>query len=423
MPCPLPAVGSFEAQRGIENAIEKGSASGGISFDGERTAIMAKLMQAENGHGTMSERRKKDEAGASMSLPEFARRVAVALLIALGLLALAGVAWRGVHVLLEAFAGVLFGVFLSALAEALHKRTRLSYGWSLAVVILTLCVVTAGGAWTLASRMAIQIRGLIGDLPQSVEKMQAYLSQYSWGQFLLQLPHSEQASGWAGQFLHGGRIFSSVGGFLEAVIVILVVGIFGAAEPDVYKRGLFHLVPRRLRPRVGEAVDAVTLNLRGWLVGQVLLMIVMGVTTAVALTLMGIPFALALGLIVGILEVIPYIGAWLSAIPTALIALTVGPGHMALVLGLYLFLHILEGYVLLPLIQRRAVHLPPALTILAQALLGELLGLMGLFVAAPLTVAGVVLVQMFYVEDTLGDQNMHVHGEKSHEDKSTAQQK
>ena len=89
---------------------------------------------------------------------------------------------------------------------------------------------------------------------------------------------------------------------------------------------------------------------------------------------------------------------------------------MLAVLGLYLALHILEGYVLLPLIQRRAVHLPPALTLIMQVLLGELLGLMGLFVAAPLTVAGVVLVKMFYVQDTLGDQHVNVPGEKDHEE-------
>lgn len=75
---------------------------------------------------------------------------------------------------------------------------------------------------------------------------------------------------------------------------------------------------------------------------------------------------------------------------------------------------------LLPLIQRRAVHLPPALTLVAQALLGQLLGLMGLLVAAPLTVAGMVLVKMFYVEDTLGDQQIDVPGERSHEEKPVA---
>jgi predicted PurR-regulated permease PerM len=82
-----------------------------------------------------------------------------------------------------------------------------------------------------------------------------------------------------------------------------------------------------------------------------------------------------------------------------------------MVLGLYLGLHILEGYILGPLVQPRAVMLPPALTITMQVLLGDLLGLMGLFVAAPLTVTGMVLLNMLYVEDPLGDQTVTVPGE------------
>ena len=381
---------------------------------------MAKPVQESNGHGSVTHRRSTSKSAAHLNLAEFARRVVVAVLITLGLGALALMAWRGIHVLLEAFAGVLFGVFLAALAEWVQKRTRLSHGWSLAAVVITLVVLTVGGFWLLADRMATQLHGLIGDLPQSVAKAQTYLSQYHWGQVLLQLPQSVDVSSWASEIVRSSHIFSSAAGFLEAGLVILIVGIFGAAEPDIYKAGLFHLVPRRQRPRVGEAVDAVTLSLRGWMVGQVVLMVVIGATTTLALWLLGVPFALALGLIVGLLEIIPYIGAWLSAIPTALIALTVSPWHMLAVLGLYLALHILEGYVLLPLIQRRAVHLPPALTLIMQVLLGELLGLMGLFVAAPLTVAGVVLVKMFYVQDTLGDQNINVPGEKDHAEKQPA---
>jgi len=304
---------------------------------------MAQRMQEENGHGTQSERRTENKPAASVDLPTFSRQVVIAVLITLGLAALAIIAWQGIDILLEAFAGILFGLFLSGLAESLHKRTRLSYGWSLALVIIALCVLTGGGAWMLASRLTAQLRDLIQDLPNSFENVKNYLSQHPLGEYLLQRSRSAQASGWAGEVLRRGHVFTSLAGFLEAVVVIMVVGIFGAAEPDIYKAGLFHLVPSRLRPRVGEAVDAVTFNLRGWLVGQAILMVVLGVTTAVVLALMGVPFALALGLLAGILEIIPYIGAWLSAIPAALIALTVSPGHMAMVLGLYLALHVLEG--------------------------------------------------------------------------------
>jgi predicted PurR-regulated permease PerM len=86
-------------------------------------------------------------------------------------------------------------------------------------------------------------------------------------------------------------------------------------------------------------------------------------------------------------------------------------------LALFLALHLLECYVLLPLVQRRAVLMPPALTLILQVLFGELLGLMGLFVAAPLTVAAVVLLKMLYVEDTLGDEAVDVPGEPGNEQK------
>jgi predicted PurR-regulated permease PerM len=155
----------------------------------------------------------------------------------------------------------------------------------------------------------------------------------------------------------------------------------------------------------------VIFNLRWWLMGQVVLMIVIGVTTTLGLWLIGVPLALSLGIIAGVFELVPYAGPWLSVVPAALIALLMSPTHLLLVLGLYLFLHMLEGYVLLPLMQRRVVLLPPALTLVAQVLLGELLGLRGLFVAAPLTVAVVVLLKMLYVEDTLGDKDVEVPGE------------
>jgi predicted PurR-regulated permease PerM len=100
---------------------------------------------------------------------------------------------------------------------------------------------------------------------------------------------------------------------------------------------------------------------------------------------------------------VPYIGAWISAVPALLVALLINPWHLLMVAVLFLGLHILEGYVLVPLIQRQSVHLPPALTLVAQFLLGELFGVVGLFVAAPLVVTIIVFLKMLYVEDTLGD--------------------
>jgi predicted PurR-regulated permease PerM len=360
-------------------------------------------------------------APARESMANFARRVVVATLVILLLGALAAVCVMGIQFLLQAFAGVLFAVFLAALSDWLSGKTRLSYRLSLAVVVLGLLLAAVGLGWLLANRLSQQLSELSHKLPESLKQLRDYLSHYAWGQMLLQqVPKSPEKLVDVDNFSRMTGLISGVASFVVAVIVILFVGIFGAAEPALYRSGLLHLVPARHRPRAAEAVDAVVFNLRWWLVGQVFLMVVIGVTTTVCLWILGIPLALTVGLIAGVLEIVPYLGPLLGSVPALLMALLVSPWHVLAVAGLYTGLHILEGYVLLPLVQRRSVLLPPALTLVSQVLLGGLLGLMGLFVAAPLTVTGVVLMKMLYVEDTLGDQGVNVPGEPGNEEKPAA---
>ncbi len=233
-----------------------------------------------------------------------------------------------------------------------------------------------------------------------------------------QIPRATESLAQGNEVSRVTSVLTGVMNFLTVVIVVFFVGIFGAAEPAVYREGFMHLVPHQYRQRVEEAIDAVIVNLRYWLVGQVALIVVMWLTTTIGLWLIGVPLALTLGLIAGVLELIPYIGPLISFVPAALMALLLSPTHLVLTVTLFLLLHVLEGYVFLPLVQRKAVHLSPALTLVTQILLGELMGLLGLFVAAPLTVAGVVLLKMLYVEDTLGDQDVEVMGEPGNEPKA-----
>jgi predicted PurR-regulated permease PerM len=352
-------------------------------------------------------------------LADFARRMVVGVLVSVLILALAYLLWSGFHILLETFAGILFAIFLSSLSEWLSKRMGISYRWALTLVVIGLAIVAAGTGWLLANRLATQIGELSQKLPQSFEQIRSYLSEYPWGRLLLEkienIPRAETTIE-LGQFSRVTGLISGVANFFVTVVLILFVGIFAAAEPDLYKAGVIHLVPPQRRARARQALDALAFNLRWWLVGQVTLMIILAITTTLGLWLLNVPLALTLGIIAGILELIPYIGPWLSAIPAALIALLVSPWHVVMTLGLYLALHLLEGYVLVPLIQRRAVLLPPALTLVTQILLGDLLGFMGLLVAAPLTVSAVVLLKMLYVEDTLGDETIKVPGEPACEE-------
>jgi predicted PurR-regulated permease PerM len=345
-------------------------------------------------------------------LTDFARRMVVAVLVTLLILTVAYVVWTGIHILLFAFAGMLFAIFLVALSDALSTHTGISYHWSLTLIILGLALLAAGLGWLLFDRLSSQIGELIQKIPQSLGQIRDYIAQYPWGRYLIgEVPKAANSLVQVNRFSQLTGFISGVADFVIAIVVILVIGIFGAIEPDVYKDGLLHLVPPRQRPRTHQALDALAFNLRWWLVGQVALMIIMGISTMLGLWGLGIPLALALGIIAGVLEIIPYIGPWLSFVPSVLMALLVSPWHALMVAGLYLGLHVLEGYVLVPFIQRKVVLLPPALTLITQMLLGYLLGFWGLFVAAPLTVCGVVLLKMLYVEDTLGDETVNVPGE------------
>lgn len=361
-----------------------------------------------------------------LGIGNFPRKVVVALLITILLAFLTYVLWEGLHILLETFAGLLFALFLATLSTWLSDHTRIRYGWALAIVVILLLALAGGLGWLLESRLAAETSELTQKLPQSLEAVRNYLKQYAWGQLLLEhvVPQAPgaQVSGAVGSvFSRFTGLVTGVGRFVEAVVVIFFVGIFVAAEPRMYRAGLIHLVPRARRQRAEETLDALEFNLRWWLLGQVCLMVAIGITTSLGLWLIGIPLALVLGLIAGIMEMIPYIGPWLSAVPAALIALLVSPYHLLMTLGLYLFIHILEGYVLQPLVQRKAVLLVPALTLVAQVLLSELWGLLGLFVAAPFAVTSVVLLKMLYVEDTLGDENVEVPGEPGNEPEPASQ--
>jgi predicted PurR-regulated permease PerM len=157
------------------------------------------------------------------------------------------------------------------------------------------------------------------------------------------------------------------------------------------------------RPRAAEILNELHDTLRAWLMGTLVLMIIVGAMTTVGLWLLGIPLALALGLIAFVLEFVPYVGPILAAVPAVLVASTVGTREVVFVILLYWAIQSIEGYLLSPLVYQKSVDIPPMLTISAQVVLGTLLGVLGIIFATPLTACAMVVVQRAYVEDALGD--------------------
>jgi hypothetical protein len=165
-----------------------------------------------------------------------------------------------------------------------------------------------------------------------------------------------------------------------------------------------HLFPHRSRKRAGEVLSAIAITLRRWLVSQLIAMLVIGVVTTVVLLLLGVRAAVALGIIAGVLEFVPYVGPILSAVPAIAMGLLDGPEKALWVVVAYTLIQLAENHVLIPLIMQEGIDIPPVLTLLVQASFAIVLGFLGLLVAVPLLGALMVPIKMLYVEDVVGDE-------------------
>jgi predicted PurR-regulated permease PerM len=309
------------------------------------------------------------------------------------------------RVLLIVFAGVLVAVGLGGGADVLQRRTPLGRPGGLAVVITVAILIPTLFSGIAGPPLTGQINDLIVQLPAAAGVFQDRLAEQQWIQRLLGEPSAIQALMPSPKEVMGGvtSAFSRTLGVMANVFVILFIGIYGAAAPSSYISGIVHLTPTRHRERAREVIDALAHALRWWLVGRLTMMSVVGLLTTVGLWVAGIPTALALGLLAALLSFVPYVGPLLSFVPALLVALTMGSTKVIYVMIVFGVVQTLESYVITPLVQQRAVSMPPVILITAQIAMGVLAGATGVLLAAPLAIVVIVLLQMLYVEDVLGD--------------------
>ena len=304
------------------------------------------------------------------------------------------------NVLLLAFAGILLGVFLYALAALLERGSGLGYGWSLTIVLTTIAAALIAGGWFMASEAVRQFHQLQETL--SVEQLRSSLERYPWASNLTDSLSLEQVISQRRLISGVSGAFSTVLGAIANLVIIVFVGVYLAVNPWLYRDGALQLIPTGKRNRFERLLSKLRVNLSWWLVGRFVNMAIVGIATAVGLMLLGAPLPIALGLIAFLFDFVPYIGPILSAVPAVLVALAQGTDVALYVVALYIGVQSVESYLLTPLIQQRAVRLPPALTILWQMLLGVLFGVLGIMLATPLLAVLLVTVKTFYLEPETG---------------------
>ncbi|HEY8611263.1 MAG TPA: AI-2E family transporter [Roseomonas sp.] len=335
----------------------------------------------------------------------FLRRV----LIVAGVVVLLLLLWAIRGSLLLAFGGVVVASVLLALADPLERRFGLSRTLSLMLVGGGVLVALVLIGTLIGQQVQAQVSQLGQQLPAAIQGLEQRL-----GIPLAGLGGGGQPGGGGGE---SGLASMAPAGFLQqvgsfgriavdavaSVALAVVGGVFIAASPRLYRRGLVKLLPKGQHARAEEALDNSGRALRQWLLAALLAMTIVGTLAGLGSWALGLPAPLALALFAGLAEFVPLVGSVVGAVPALLLALGHGSSTFLWTLALFLAIQQIESNIITPLVTQRMVQIPPAVVLFSVVAFGAVFGLPGVVLAAPLTVVAYVLVKKLYVRETLGE--------------------
>ena len=301
--------------------------------------------------------------------------------------------------LLLILGGIIFAVFLDGGARLLARYLPIPRGWRLLLTILLGFGFIGWVGWFAGTTIAAQAETLRLVVTAQFHRVMEFAAS-------LGLIPKGQSTTVGAQLLGSiGRVTSAVGsavGAVTSVIAMIVIGIFLAAEPRIYDRGIAWMLPLRARSGFYRIAEHVGFTLRRLLFGRLVGMLFEGIFTYIMLAwvirLLGmgpIPMAALLGLVTGVLAFIPNIGAITSGVLMVAVGFSAGPQQGVYAIFVYFFVQNIDGYLVVPYIARRTVDLAPAIVLAMQLLMGALFGILGVLFADPILASlKVVLVDL-----------------------------
>jgi predicted PurR-regulated permease PerM len=350
----------------------------------------------------------------------------------IGVVAFAGLllfAWYFATTLFLIFAGVLLGVALNAMTHLLGRLVAWPHSLRLTIVCLALAGLLSGVIFLGGTTIVQQATALSGTIKSQLVGVKAFLDRNGIDTSYFELANPAAGSSASGSpaspspgatppqhnLPSAGALASSGGaivsqtfklllGTLSAVgnfFIVLFLGLTFAAQPSVYRNGLLYLTPAKHRARATVIIDGISDTLERWLIAQMITMTAVFAVTWLGLTLIGIPGSFILGIQAGLLAFIPTVGALVAGLIVVLASLASGWVAAASAFGLFLGVHVLESYILTPVIQRQALDIPPATLFAFQILLGVVFGIWGISLALPLMAVVKVLIDHFKADDAI----------------------
>lgn len=321
-------------------------------------------------------------------------RAAKATIAVLAVLAVAFALWYAQTAILLTFAGILLAIVLFGASKWLSKVTGLPRLLMLGVVVIVALSGLAVAVWTAGPTLATQAALLAQSIAAGATTLTAELASFvDRTAFLEKLNLVDLLGNFMSQWgiaTGATSIALSVFGVFSAGLIVLFFGVYLAADPHTYVHLVSKLAPQDKCQATHDLLYETGELLRRWLVGQSITMSVIGSFTYVGLLILGVPIAFVLALFAGFACFLPYLGPIIGAIPIILVAGGESFNLALWAVGLYCCVQFLESYLLTPLIQARAVSLPPAVVILNQLIFGAVFGLIGLALATPLAAAATV---------------------------------
>lgn len=304
--------------------------------------------------------------------------------------------WKLADLLLLVFACALIALIFFNLARWIVDRTGLNFGLALAVSVVAILAALSGAFWFFGNSLSGEFTELAQRLPPAWDVFQARFAQTPIGAEFFRragelAPSGQSIVGFATGLL------TSLGTIVSALAIVIVGGIYLAAQPRLYGKGVMMLTPQSARGKLTRTFLSVAESLNNWLVGQGIGMLFVGVSTTFGLWLVGLPAAPAIGLVAGLCEFVPYLGTIVVVVPSVILGFGESTSTGIWTLVVLITVQQVQGNLVMPLLQSRMVELPPALTIFSLVAAGVLLGPVGVILATPLTVVAMVMVKALYV--------------------------
>ena len=300
------------------------------------------------------------------------------------------------NVIILIFASVLIACYFRGISSFIGEKTGWKNAITLSISIGGTILIFAGISWLVGATVSNETDQIQESLPDMIAEVKGLLNESDAGQKGMEKVADWQNSGKLGDFI--STLFGSTFGYLGDFIIIIVIGIFFTAAPNLYLNGILQLVPPGNRDKAEAVTDKLATGLKKWLAGRFLAMLAVFILTGIGLAILGVPMWLTLALIAGLLNFIPNFGPILASIPAVLIGFSVSPTTAALVAGLYLVVQLLESGLINPMAQKKLVKIPPALIIISQLLVGSITGLWGVILATPIVLMLIILVQQLYIK-------------------------